>query len=165
MFSVGDQVKYIGNGHGNATGAPFEPDKVGVIGTITYIAGEDTIRVRWPEGSTRGGRSGRAAGDEFYTYSGRLAPAYNEQQICVGDDVEFIDQTAGVDHFRMFPPVGTIGTVVEICGDGTLIVVWPDGTATPARGCYCNRSRVRKCSPRQEVNKELDTLFSEFEVQ
>ena len=164
MFGVGDKVKYIGDGLGNATGSPFEPDVVGTVGIITYIVDRKSIRVRWPEDATSSGRSGRALSDEYYTSEDRLE-LFDEQQICIGDEVEFIDQTAVVDHIRIFPPVGTIGTVVGICGDETLIVVWPDGTATPARGGYCNRSRVRKCSPRQEVNKELDTLFSEFEVQ
>ena len=172
MFSVGDKVKYIGDSHGNATGSPFEPDVVGTVGIITRIVDRMTIRVRWPEDATRNGRAGRVFSDEYYTSEDRLE-LFDEQQICVGDDVEFIDQTVKTvrDPLCMFPPIGTIGTVVGIREDGALKVMWPSGTTIPsagANGCvwnYCMLSRVRKCSPRQDVNKELDTLFSEFEVQ
>lgn len=170
MFSVGDKVKYIGDGHGNAIGFSYEPDVVGTVGIITRIVDRMTIKVRWPEGATRTGRSNPKLDDEYYTSGDRLE-LFDEQQICVGDDVEFIDQTVGVGHLRMFPPVGTIGTVVGICEDGDLRVVWPSETVTPefrnngGGWCYCVKRRVRKCSPQHEVNKELDTLFSEFEVQ
>ena len=161
MFSVGDKVKYIGDGHGNATGFSYEPDVVGTVGIITRIVDRMTIKVRWPEGATRTGRSNPKLDDEYYTSEDRLE-LFDEQQICVGDDVEFIEPTVvqtAEDPIGMFLPIGTIGTVVGICEDGDLRVVWSSGWS------YCKRSRVRKCSPRQDVNKELDTLFSEFEVQ
>ena len=152
MFSVGDKVKYIGDGHGNATWSPFEPD---------VIIDRKAIKVRWQDGTTRTGRSDPELGDEYYTSGDRLE-LFDGQQICVGDDVEFIEPTVVQpveDPLSMFLPIGTIGTVVGICEDGDLRVVWSSGWS------YCKRSRVRKCSPRQDVNKELDTLFSEFEVQ
>lgn len=66
-----------------------------------------------------------------------------------GDKVRFIDAVAHEVYPAFHPPVGTIGTVLRIFGNGILDVQWPTGsTAMDDRW---------DCKPRSVEPVEEDT--------
>lgn len=85
----------------------------------------------------------------------------NTDIIDVGDIVIFKD---GIAHDRnpyVFPPIGTEGQVVRICGDGDLIVRWDWGRVYEG-GNYCNPRRVSKKREVMTESDELNKFFDEL---
>lgn len=87
-----------------------------------------------------------------------------------GDFVRFIDEDAHERSPYMFPIVGTVGEVLQVCNDGDLIVRWPlesldtsDPRCGIGDGCYCNPKRVEYVSQRRyEDSEELNAFFEEM---
>lgn len=59
-----------------------------------------------------------------------------------GDKVRFIDAKAHEDYPDFYPPVGTIGTVLRMFGNGVLDVQWPTGSTTGDDRWNCHTCRV-----------------------
>ena len=60
-----------------------------------------------------------------------------------GDKVRFIDAVEHEKFKDFYPPVGTIGTVVEgEDADGVLYVEWAGGTTSLEDTWYCGADRV-----------------------
>jgi len=69
----------------------------------------------------------------------------------VGDKVEFIDAKHHMGLPSYYPKEGTIGTVVDVCPDGTISVQWPQGSTCEDDLWWVNVERVRAVSNDKKI--------------
>lgn len=97
--------------------------------------------------------------------------AWLEPLLREGDFVKFIDEDAHERSPYMFPIVGTVGEVLQVCNDGDLIVRWPLESLDTSNSIYgigddkyyCNPKRVEYVSQRRyKDSEELNAFFDEL---
>lgn len=59
------------------------------------------------------------------------------ENIKVGDRVRFVDEAAHLELPEYYPSVGTIGKVIRVVDDESLIVKWPYGSTSGDGEWYC----------------------------
>ena len=108
-FKVGDKVRFIGKCEG---GLGYYP-KDNWIGEVVTIGGINCL-VKWGENS--GVKAGPQNDYSWFcdNVELELVEEENVMKYEVGEKVKFIDENAHEEDPGTYPPVGTIGTIVEV---------------------------------------------------
>lgn len=67
----------------------------------------------------------------------------NDVKFNIGDKVRYLGSKEDKEFPQYYPPIGTIGTIVEVDDDGTLLVDWGNvGTVEQPYTWWVNHKRI-----------------------